>query len=50
MEELFTADHLDNLPVETTSALSSGTRDERSPYSQEEEAIIEESLRGLGYL
>jgi predicted AlkP superfamily phosphohydrolase/phosphomutase len=50
MKELFAADHLDNLPVETTSALSSGTRDERSPYSQEEEAIIEESLRGLGYL
>jgi hypothetical protein len=31
-------------------ALSSGERDESSPYSEEEEAVIEESLRGLGYL
>jgi hypothetical protein len=33
-----------------TSPLSSGERDETSPYSDEEEAEIEEALRGLGYL
>ncbi|HEX2057073.1 MAG TPA: alkaline phosphatase family protein [Actinomycetota bacterium] len=37
-------------PVATTAALSSAEKDETSPYSQEEEALIEESLRGLGYL
>ena len=37
-------------PVATTAALSSAEKDESSPYSQEEEALIEESLRGLGYL
>lgn len=37
-------------PVSTMPALSSSTRDESSPYSAEEEAQIEESLRGLGYL
>jgi hypothetical protein len=33
-----------------TAPLSSGQKDETSPYSEEEEALIEESLRGLGYL
>ena len=37
-------------PVATTAAISSADKDETSPYSQEEEALIEESLRGLGYL
>lgn len=37
-------------PVVTTSPLSSRSRDERSPYSAEEEAQIEEALKGLGYL
>jgi predicted AlkP superfamily phosphohydrolase/phosphomutase len=37
-------------PVETTPALSPSGADDASPYSAEEEAIIEESLRGLGYL
>jgi predicted AlkP superfamily phosphohydrolase/phosphomutase len=37
-------------PVVMTSPLSSGERDETSPYSDEEEAEIEEALRGLGYL
>lgn len=37
-------------PVAGTAALSSADKDETSPYSQEEEALIEESLRGLGYL
>jgi hypothetical protein len=37
-------------PVETTEALSHSDGNEESPYSKEEEAAIEESLRGLGYL
>jgi predicted AlkP superfamily phosphohydrolase/phosphomutase len=37
-------------PVASTAPLSSSDKDETSPYSQEEEALIEESLRGLGYL
>jgi predicted AlkP superfamily phosphohydrolase/phosphomutase len=37
-------------PVRTTAPLSSSEKDESSPYSQDEEALIEESLRGLGYL
>jgi predicted AlkP superfamily phosphohydrolase/phosphomutase len=46
----FTPDHLKERPVGSVAALSSGKRDESSPYSEEEEAAIEESLRGLGYL
>ncbi|MDQ3983335.1 MAG: alkaline phosphatase family protein [Actinomycetota bacterium] len=46
----FDAALLSERPVATTAALSSADRDEASPYSQEEEALIEESLRGLGYL
>lgn len=41
---------LEDRPVATTAALSSADKDETSPYSQDEEALIEESLRGLGYL
>ena len=37
-------------PVQTIDALDTAARDEESPYSAEEEAMIEESLRGLGYL
>jgi hypothetical protein len=48
--EAFTPDHLQERPVGSVAALSSGQRDESSPYSEEEEAAIEESLRGLGYL
>ena len=36
--------------VETIDAVDAAARDEESPYSAEEEALIEESLRGLGYL
>ncbi len=50
IESAFTPQQLVDHPVETTSALSSKERDESSPYSEEEEAVIEESLRGLGYL
>ncbi|HEX2295633.1 MAG TPA: hypothetical protein VHN37_10030, partial [Actinomycetota bacterium] len=41
---------LEDRPVASTAPLSSPEGDETSPYSQEEEAVIEESLRGLGYL
>lgn len=50
IEAAFDRDHLEGRPVRSTPPLSSGTKDERSPYSEEEEALIEESLRGLGYL
>ncbi len=48
--EAFEPSALRDRPVATTSPLSSGARDESSPYSDEEEAQIEEALRGLGYL
>jgi hypothetical protein len=48
--EAFEAATLVKQPVVMTSPLSSGERDETSPYSDEEEAEIEEALRGLGYL
>lgn len=37
-------------PVETTPAMSSSPKDGSSPYSEAEEAAIEDALRGLGYL
>jgi predicted AlkP superfamily phosphohydrolase/phosphomutase len=46
----FEARYLQEHPIGSVAALSSGKRDESSPYSEEEEAAIEESLRGLGYL
>lgn len=46
----FDDDFLAGRPIATTAPLSSETREESSPYSKEEEALIEESLRGLGYL
>ena len=48
--DAFEDDFLTSHPVRTTDALTSEERDEESPYSAEEEALIEESLRGLGYL
>jgi predicted AlkP superfamily phosphohydrolase/phosphomutase len=50
VEEAFAPEHMVDHPVETTAPLSSKSADESSPYSAEEEALIEESLRGLGYL
>lgn len=50
IEEAFRPSHLQDHPIRATGAISSGPRDESSPYSEEEEAMIEESLRGLGYL
>jgi predicted AlkP superfamily phosphohydrolase/phosphomutase len=46
----FQPGHLDAHPVRTTAAAGSRPRDEQSPYSEDEEAVIEESLKGLGYL
>ena len=45
-----TQESLSVKPVRTTAPLSSEAKDESSPYSEEEEALIEESLRRLGYL
>jgi predicted AlkP superfamily phosphohydrolase/phosphomutase len=50
LSSAFTPDHMRKHPVGSVAALSSGKRDTSSPYSEEEEAAIEESLRGLGYL
>ena len=50
LEDAFAPEFLKDHPVELTAGLSSADRDETSPYSEEEEAMIEESLRGLGYL
>lgn len=50
LTEAFEPGHLERHPIATTAPLSSSKEEEASPYSAEEEAIIEESLRGLGYL
>ncbi|MEA2451771.1 MAG: hypothetical protein QOG04_481 [Actinomycetota bacterium] len=50
MESAFEDAHLASSPPTTTEGPDTGTRDESSPYSAEEEAMIEESLRGLGYI
>jgi predicted AlkP superfamily phosphohydrolase/phosphomutase len=50
LTDAFDANTLEDRPIQTTSPLSSRKEEEESPYSAEEEAIIEESLRGLGYL
>jgi len=48
--DAFVPDHLASVPPATMPPPDRGSRDEESPYSDEEAAIIEESLRGLGYL
>ena len=51
LTDAFEARHLGDRPVRTTAALRASPRVEsESPYSEEEESQIEESLRGLGYL
>jgi predicted AlkP superfamily phosphohydrolase/phosphomutase len=50
LDEAFQPGHLDAQPVQTTAPATSRRRDEQSPYSEDEEALIEESLKGLGYL
>jgi predicted AlkP superfamily phosphohydrolase/phosphomutase len=42
--------HLERRPVEYIAPLSSRGRDGGSPYSAADEELVEESLRGLGYL
>lgn len=46
----FEPDHLNGTPVRRIAAQSRAGGEETSPYSADEEAAIEESLRGLGYL
>ncbi|MEA2517673.1 MAG: hypothetical protein QOG16_1511 [Actinomycetota bacterium] len=48
--DAFDQAHLDSSPPRSVDAVGTGARDEASPYSAEEEALIEESLRGLGYI
>lgn len=50
IEGAFDPGHFRDRPPAPAAPLSSEARDESSPYSEEEEAMIEESLRGLGYL
>ena len=50
LTDAFTPGSLADRPVDSVAALSSRSSDEASPYSEEEEALIEENLRGLGYL
>jgi predicted AlkP superfamily phosphohydrolase/phosphomutase len=50
LADAFSPRHLEGQPVAAAPALSSNNADESSPYSTEEEAAIEESLMGLGYL
>jgi predicted AlkP superfamily phosphohydrolase/phosphomutase len=46
----FQSEQLASQPVEETSSVKLTARDQSSPYSKEEEKMIEEALRGLGYL
>lgn len=48
--DVYDPEHLAAHPVATTSAAGHEQHDDASPYSEEEEAAIEESLRGLGYI
>jgi len=50
LKEAFDRDALASRPPRSTAPPTSGPRDETSPYSEDEEKQIEESLRGLGYL
>jgi predicted AlkP superfamily phosphohydrolase/phosphomutase len=50
IEPAFSPEHRDAHPIATTAAPAARTGRPDSPYSEEEEATIEESLRGLGYL
>jgi predicted AlkP superfamily phosphohydrolase/phosphomutase len=46
----FSPGHLAKHPIEYTESVEGTDTTEASPYTDEEEAVIEESLRGLGYL
>jgi predicted AlkP superfamily phosphohydrolase/phosphomutase len=49
MDRAFEPAHLDGTPPESMPPVDH-KREEKSPYTAEEEALIEEELRGLGYL
>ncbi|MFN2526723.1 MAG: alkaline phosphatase family protein [Actinomycetota bacterium] len=46
----FAAEAIEERPPRTRPPLSSVRRNDASPYSEDEEAQIEEALRGLGYI
>ena len=46
----FNDDHLNSNPVQMTDPVGPAQRDDSSPYSEEEEKVIEETLKGLGYI
>jgi predicted AlkP superfamily phosphohydrolase/phosphomutase len=48
--DAFDEGHLAQVPVRTGATVGASERRDESPYSPEEEALVEESLRGLGYL
>jgi predicted AlkP superfamily phosphohydrolase/phosphomutase len=50
LEDAFEDRAISQRPPRGTAAPTSGPRDEGSPYSEDEEKQIEESLRGLGYI
>lgn len=50
LPEAFDEVALTSRPPRSTAPPTSGPRDEKSPYSEDEEKQIEESLRGLGYI
>ncbi len=50
LEDAFDPAAISNRPPRSISPPTSGPRDEGSPYSEDEEKQIEESLRGLGYI
>jgi predicted AlkP superfamily phosphohydrolase/phosphomutase len=50
LEDAFEDRAISQRPPRGTAPPTSGPRDEDSPYSEDEEKQIEESLRGLGYI
>ena len=50
MRGIFDEAYLRDYPIATIPAVHSDRVSEESPYTAEQEAEIEESLRGLGYI
>ena len=50
LQDAFDAQTIRDRPVEHIAGIASRARAKDSPYSREEEAMIEEALQGLGYL
>ncbi|HEX2241561.1 MAG TPA: alkaline phosphatase family protein [Actinomycetota bacterium] len=50
LRDAFVPETFEERPPRSRAPLSSVHRDESSPYSEDEEAQIEEALRGLGYI